>query len=431
MSERTSVTQVTQIGAESSKGTAVAALKILQATSIEPAIKPAIGSFRPFGQKFPTLAVFGREWTEAKITGVLSYSDLVYLLSSLLAYAAPVRQESTAAYKWTHTPAQSAEDTVKTYTVEHGSLVRAGRFDYGIVNSLSMEFDRRNDTIPIDGSMLGQAYEDSEQLSTNEQVSLIKDGTVTGGTFTLSFGAQTTAAIAYNATAAAVQAALELLSTIGSGNVYCTGGPCPSTAVVIEFRYDLAQTDVGAITVGNGSITGGGTMTVTVSTAGVAPSAVAAVPVSPSDVDIYLDDAYDELGDTKLTRAFRANLSISERFGPMWTINSAVSGFAEAVELAPKGEFTLLVEADSTGMGLLTPMRAGDKRFIRVIAIGEVIESTYYYTAQFDFCGTIIDVKEFSDEDGVYAIEYTFQLTYDSDLTYAISAEVTNELTTL
>jgi hypothetical protein len=39
----------------------------------------------------------------------------------------------------------------------------------------------------------------------------------TGGTFTLTFGGQTTAAIAFNATSAAVQAALAALSTIGTG----------------------------------------------------------------------------------------------------------------------------------------------------------------------------------------------------------------------
>jgi hypothetical protein len=48
-------------------------------------------------------------------------------------------------------------------------------------------------------------------------------GAPTGGTFTLSFSGQTTAAIAYNASAATVQAALQGLSSIGSGNVLVAG----------------------------------------------------------------------------------------------------------------------------------------------------------------------------------------------------------------
>lgn len=48
-------------------------------------------------------------------------------------------------------------------------------------------------------------------------------GLPTGGTFTLKFGANTTAAIAYNASMAAIQTALEGLASIGSGNVSVAG----------------------------------------------------------------------------------------------------------------------------------------------------------------------------------------------------------------
>src|SRR3954465_8763162 len=51
---------------------------------------------------------------------------------------------------------------------------------------------------------------------TNEVQTITVTGTPTGGTFTLTYSTQTTAAIAYNATAAAVQTALEALSNIAS-----------------------------------------------------------------------------------------------------------------------------------------------------------------------------------------------------------------------
>jgi hypothetical protein len=47
----------------------------------------------------------------------------------------------------------------------------------------------------------------------------------TGGTYTLSFGGQTTTAIPYNANAAAVQAALVALSSVGASHVTVTGTP--------------------------------------------------------------------------------------------------------------------------------------------------------------------------------------------------------------
>lgn len=103
----------------------------------------------------------------------------------------------------------------------------------------------------------------------DEVVTLTTTGTVSGGTFTLTFGGQTTTAIAYNATAATVSTALQALSTIGSANVTCAGGPLPSTGVTIQFTGILSGTNVGAMS-STDSLTGSTPATVlTVTTAGV------------------------------------------------------------------------------------------------------------------------------------------------------------------
>jgi hypothetical protein len=64
------------------------------------------------------------------------------------------------------------------------------------------------------GTILG------EVIGNNEVQTLTIDAT--GGTFTATFSGQTTAALAYNLRASALQAALEALSSIGSGNVKVT-----------------------------------------------------------------------------------------------------------------------------------------------------------------------------------------------------------------
>jgi hypothetical protein len=71
----------------------------------------------------------------------------------------------------------------------------------------------------------------------------------TGGTFTLRFSGQTTAILNHNAGAADVQAALEALPSIGAGNVTCSGGPFPETAILVEFQGTLERTDVTQIIV--------------------------------------------------------------------------------------------------------------------------------------------------------------------------------------
>lgn len=76
----------------------------------------------------------------------------------------------------------------------------------------------------------------SEVLSDVQTISM---GAVTSGTFTLTFLGQTTPAQQWNSSTLAIQNALNALTTIGAGNVECTGGPLPGTPVVANFTGTL------------------------------------------------------------------------------------------------------------------------------------------------------------------------------------------------
>lgn len=79
------------------------------------------------------------------------------------------------------------------------------------------------------------------------QVQTLKiTGSPTGGTFTLTAGAQTTAAIPFNATTVQVQTALAALSTVGVGNVQVTGASISDAS-----GYDIAWTGTLADTTQN------------------------------------------------------------------------------------------------------------------------------------------------------------------------------------
>jgi P22 coat protein - gene protein 5 len=78
-------------------------------------------------------------------------------------------------------------------------------------------------------------------------------GTPTGGSLVLIVGGQTTTPLPFNATAAQVQAALGALSSVGVGNVFCSGGPWANGTITVAF-----QQNAGAITSGGiGSLVGG------------------------------------------------------------------------------------------------------------------------------------------------------------------------------
>jgi RHS repeat-associated protein len=89
-------------------------------------------------------------------------------------------------------------------------------------------------------------------------------GAPTGGTFTLTFGGQTTAAIAYNASAAAVQAAVQALSSVGSGNAVVTAAPGGGWQV--RFAGTLAGKWQAKLTASGAGLTGGTSPSVAVAT---------------------------------------------------------------------------------------------------------------------------------------------------------------------
>lgn len=126
----------------------------------------------------------------------------------------------------------------------------------------------------------------------NEVQTVTISGTPTGGAFKLTYKGQTTADIAYNAAAAAVDAALEALSTIGVGNVAVTGGPGPGTPYVVTFGGALAGQNVTDITATH-TFTGGTTPGVTIAntTPGVSPAAILPTALDAYDHFLLIDTA--------------------------------------------------------------------------------------------------------------------------------------------
>lgn len=98
----------------------------------------------------------------------------------------------------------------------------------------------------------------------NELQTLGITGTPTGGTFTLTWNGQTTAPIAYSATAANVKTALDALSNLEVGDTATSGGALPGTPVAITFQGRYAGGDQPRVLVDGSALTGGTNPTATV-----------------------------------------------------------------------------------------------------------------------------------------------------------------------
>lgn len=101
----------------------------------------------------------------------------------------------------------------------------------------------------------------------NEAQTVTVTGSPTGGTFTLTWSGQTTAAIAYNATALTVRNALTALSNVEEGGVTVTGSAGGPYTVTFTSGADVAQMTATP------SLTGGTSPSVTVATAAAGGSA--------------------------------------------------------------------------------------------------------------------------------------------------------------
>jgi hypothetical protein len=87
------------------------------------------------------------------------------------------------------------------------------------------------------------------------QSATVTTGASTAGNFTLTVGGQTTANIAWNATAVAIKTAVELLSTVGAGKATVTGTAATGAGVVITIATPFAGSVTGtAVALTGGSL---------------------------------------------------------------------------------------------------------------------------------------------------------------------------------
>jgi hypothetical protein len=110
-----------------------------------------------------------------------------------------------------------------------------------------------------------------------------------------------------------------------------------------------------------------------------------------------------------MLRALKAGFGISNRFNPLWAMNSAMDSWSAFVETAPDLTFTLQLEADAAGMTLLGNLEQGDIRYLRIQNIGALIEGTTFNQLTIDAAFSVESVQDLGDADGVYAVNYNFR----------------------
>lgn len=330
MADRALVFEGAQIGVETVYGTSVAANKKLQAMDITLSPAGEVDVYGPQGQKYDTLSILNREWATGDVGGRPSYTELQYPLSSVLTTAVITTPAGgTLSRDWDWTPANTAPDTPKSFTVERGQpgAGLADKVTGFVLTELGFTFSRTGG-VDMSGTGIARALQ-------------------TGQTLTSS------------------------------------------------------------------------------------PTALALTPVAPGQVSVYVDDTFAALGTTKLLRDFSAEFRIGDRFAPVWPLNAALTSFDAVIETKPTTSLALTLGNDTVGQGYLATMRGGAKKYVRIEAVGPIIETTIPYLFRIDACVVVADAPSGGDVDGLSTLDWTFTPIYDATMGAAFTVKLRNTATAL
>lgn len=161
-------------------------------------------------------------------------------------------------------------------------------------------------------------------------------------------------------------------------------------------------------------------------------TAVSLVPVLSSQVCVYSDATSGSLGSSRLTRVMNGELSITNKYAPLWTVDCTVPSFAAHIEVEAQKRLRLTVEADAAGLAHYTNAQLGTTEFLRVEATGGTIEAgSIRYKKTWNMAGKVIEISPFKDEAGIYAIDYVYDIVYDGGWGKALDCTVITTLTSL
>ena len=140
------------------------------------------------------------------------------------------------------------------------SISADANYEFDFLPGVLSEPTTSNLTPDVSISVDMLTYLNTDDGASNEIQTITTTDEPDGGTYTLSFGGETTGAIAHDADAAAIKSALVAgISTISTDDIDVTGGPIgASTPIVITFKGTLAAQDVGDITIDASNLTTGG-----------------------------------------------------------------------------------------------------------------------------------------------------------------------------
>jgi hypothetical protein len=427
------VSKLTYLARELTPGTRAAPNKYLAGANIRLLKNTTRGTVRPSGSLLsagrPKIQDWGT-WTLADGT-YLDYNSLIYWLAAMLGVpttSTPGGATNAREHAFLLDP--SGANTRAIYTMASG--YRSGTAEEAlrcVMQAFSFGFSR-NGAPTISGNGYGRNLNFSATLGVNEVNVVTITGSPTGGTFTITVNGQTTAGIAYNAAASAVQSALEALSNVAPGDVAVTGsagGP-----YTLTWGGALANTDI-TISASGAGLTGGTTPAATATTTqGGGITTVPLKAIQAPEWDVFIDDTPGAIGTTQVD-AYQAGFNFGGLTNPEWVINSALTSYKGDILQVPEVAMNLVLPNESAARTLLSSLDGGATKYVRFRAVGDEVESGQDYEFRID-CAVQGDenLGQFGDDGGAETIPFPLTVMTDSNFASGgLQALVRNAVTSI
>lgn len=346
-------------------------------------MKPTIqkNRFRPPGAMIPTVGTLDDDFSTGSVEGIVDFNGLLFALAGR--FGAPVTT-NPAAGAYLHVWSWNGRRPLRpvSYLCHRGFPDSADVIPGMLFNSLNISGGRA-DGFEVSGDAFGKKMTTGQLMGgvTREVQTITASGTVTGGTYTITIVelGVTTAALAYNANAATVQAAIDLLPGVQDGDITVGGGPLPATPMTLTYGGPyLAGRNVAQATVDGALLTGTTPVyTPTTTTPGAdAVTTIEAVPAGAVMADVWLDATWAGLGTTQLLHAYSMELGIPEGQMRVRPMNRSLS--SDDIIDAAEQQLTLglMLGINAVERARLAALRASDKEFVRVQWTGDQIAAS-------------------------------------------------------
>lgn len=376
-----------------------------------------INAFRPKGTMVPTLPMVDDVLTTGTYEGVVDFNGFTYLAYSVLGYPAySALGGSPAAYQRVWEWDGRGRLNAASYGIHYGFPDSAAQALGAIFNSMQLG-GGRPDGFTLSGDLFAKPMTPGNLMGgvVLERQTLTPSGTISGGTWKITYDGFQTAAINHNAVASAIQTALEALPNVEPGDIIVAGGPISSGPVTLDFSGNYAGKNVSQVTVDVTLLTGTtpGLAVATTTPGADAVTDVKPVPGGAITGNVFLDTSWAGVHTTQVGYALGMNAAFGERLQRVTPINKSQSTDYRMDVAEQDHNLTLTLAQNAVADAQIAKFYAGQWSYPSIEWEGDTISGANKYLLRLDASVFYTDISDPGNVQGALTRDYAGQMGVD------------------